>query len=1185
MSEAPEFIGKYRVVRHLGEGGMGNLYLAEDRDLDRFIAIKVLKEDSTELRERFVREARTAARLKHPNIVLVLDWGHFEGQPFIAMEYVDGETLAQMIKRRAAITLTRKLTLIKELCSGLYYAHRAGVIHRDIKPANIMVDSEGTLKILDFGIARLQSSDLTRAGAVMGTLNYMSPELVSGQVIDHRSDVFAVGAVLYELLSFRKAFPGSLPDVLGRILYREPDGLEGLVQSLGGHPDLLQIIGRSLEKNSNARYPDLVTMGKDLALVCVRIEKDEELASTIPIFVPTAEQPFETEKVAAFVKAVDRARAALELANIDGTRAAIDEARRLNPDGVEIPELEHRLSTLVNRGHAHQAINEGRQLLADGILARALELARRAEALAPGEPEVRVLLGEIERAQSEQERQQIRRQTISEGLIRARAAYDEGAFDLAARAAADVLALDPENDTARALSAKAAEAIERRRLEEERIELSRRVAETIAEARRWFTSEQRAAALDLLATFQPAHVEITAVLDDLRAQSAAIDLQAAEEAAGRQKADGLVERGRASLDAGNTAAAMECAIDAMHIVVDHAGARSLAQAVEDVLEAERRAAAAAFVEQCQAEFRSGRHQAALDDLRKYRPTHSLVDQAVAKLEATWADIRTKERETKARIDTALRLARQELELSRFESTIKHAEAILNEDPDNVDALEIRDRAVKALELHHRAQDEQRRAEDAVRQARSQFQEGQHDQAIRHLEQYQPAHALTTAALVSLRRDLAARERKQQEQAAAIGRAIDQARQALARGSLRKARRSLEAARGLDAAIPAVLELSKAFKAAEDLRTRERRQMWSPRRLIWVAVVLGAVTLGISFVWSVRAPKSTGQTRLPSSPLPVTQTVPAQASAILAGNPSMSDRTPSPSADGGADVSAARTRFSAALGSGDAEAALLAINDAIALRPNDAAVQSDLDLLLSTTSRNVARALKRVPQPAPNSQAAVEYQKAIKLRNDATALIRNRRKAEAVRALIGADRFLKNAEKVESVPVPAETQTQPGLQVAPPPVPQGLPEQVKVEPAPPPAQPPAVVVPPQEKPDSRPDIRPPVVPPDDPSRADREAIAAVIQRYLDAYEHMDSESLRSIWPSMPSELTRELASVRSYKLSISNVVITLTGTDSARVTCVRTITTRPAVGRERTAKVNTTILLLRAGQAWRIGNVQ
>ena len=166
MAALPTHIGRYEIKSLIGRGGMGDLYLAFDPNTNRLVALKLLNAtlDSDELRQRFAREARALAALNHTNIVNIYDTGEFEDSPFIVMEYVRGETLAEMIKRKAALSVSQKLKLMAELCAGLAQAHEAGIIHRDIKPANLMVDQQGRLKILDFGIARVAEGIRARGG-------------------------------------------------------------------------------------------------------------------------------------------------------------------------------------------------------------------------------------------------------------------------------------------------------------------------------------------------------------------------------------------------------------------------------------------------------------------------------------------------------------------------------------------------------------------------------------------------------------------------------------------------------------------------------------------------------------------------------------------------------------------------------------------------------------------------------------------------------------------------------------------------------------------------------------------------------------------------------------------------------------------------------------------------------------
>jgi serine/threonine-protein kinase len=259
---------------------MGSLFLARDPAIDRLVAIKLLRHglDTEALRERFSREARAAGRLRHTHIVTIFDVGEHDGTPFIAMEFLAGETVAELIRNGARLSLSRRLRLLEELCDGLSYAHRAGLVHRDIKPANLMVDADGVLKILDFGIVRVGDSGMTQAGALVGTVNYMSPEQVVGGTVDHRSDIFAVGLVAYELISGRQAFPGTMKEgLLNRILNVTTDPITEVVPGID--PEVAAIVEQAMRKDPADRYQDLVRMRNDLGRVRLRIEREEEQAA------------------------------------------------------------------------------------------------------------------------------------------------------------------------------------------------------------------------------------------------------------------------------------------------------------------------------------------------------------------------------------------------------------------------------------------------------------------------------------------------------------------------------------------------------------------------------------------------------------------------------------------------------------------------------------------------------------------------------------------------------------------------------------------------------------------------------------------------------------------------------------------------------------------------------------------
>jgi serine/threonine-protein kinase len=261
---------------------MGAVYLARHRELDRLVALKVLRDeiDDPSLVERFAREARSVARLDHPHIVRIYDFGYHEGRPFLAMEYVEGETLSHWIRAGRTRSLAQAFTWMEELCDGLAQAHDAGIIHRDIKPANLIVTAAGMLKILDFGIARLTNQHtITETGALIGTLNYMSPEQIGGRPVDARSDVFGVGAVFYELITGRLAFPGTSPEtILHAVLHTSPQalaeaapGVDGAVQS---------IVDRALAKNPADRFASV----RELRRALIRAHpQSDSLATTLTL--------------------------------------------------------------------------------------------------------------------------------------------------------------------------------------------------------------------------------------------------------------------------------------------------------------------------------------------------------------------------------------------------------------------------------------------------------------------------------------------------------------------------------------------------------------------------------------------------------------------------------------------------------------------------------------------------------------------------------------------------------------------------------------------------------------------------------------------------------------------------------------------------------------------------------------
>jgi len=219
----PERIGKYEIHSVLGKGAMGVVYKGFDAALDRVVAIKTVRRDlidpdvAAQILSRFQTEARAAGRLQHPNIVTVYEFGEDGSTAFIAMEYVEGTGLREYLNRKANLGLAQIVSVMSQLLLALNFAHERKVVHRDIKPANLILTPEGALKIADFGIARIDTSKLTSAGMVIGTPSYMSPEQCQGLVVDHRSDLFSAGVVLYALLVGEPPWSGALETIIYRI--------------------------------------------------------------------------------------------------------------------------------------------------------------------------------------------------------------------------------------------------------------------------------------------------------------------------------------------------------------------------------------------------------------------------------------------------------------------------------------------------------------------------------------------------------------------------------------------------------------------------------------------------------------------------------------------------------------------------------------------------------------------------------------------------------------------------------------------------------------------------------------------------------------------------------------------------------------------------------------------------------
>ncbi len=289
MSASDTMIGRtfdkrYVIQRKLGSGGMADVFLAEDQELGRRVALKLLDErhaSDEQFVERFRREAQSAAGLNHPSIVSIFDRGYAEGTYYIAMEYLDGRTLKELLVRNGPTPIPIAIDYARQILGALAFAHRHGIVHRDIKPHNIVVGSDGRLKVTDFGIARSGASQMTEAGSIVGTAQYLSPEQARGAPVDPRSDLYSLGIVLYEMLTGNVPFTGDTPvEIAMKHLSQIPEPPSEMRPEVPH--DLDAIVMRALAKDPDQRYGSAEEMDADLARVArgVAVSHETEEAMT-----------------------------------------------------------------------------------------------------------------------------------------------------------------------------------------------------------------------------------------------------------------------------------------------------------------------------------------------------------------------------------------------------------------------------------------------------------------------------------------------------------------------------------------------------------------------------------------------------------------------------------------------------------------------------------------------------------------------------------------------------------------------------------------------------------------------------------------------------------------------------------------------------------------------------------------
>ncbi|MDR3676051.1 MAG: TonB family protein [Acidobacteriota bacterium] len=419
-------IGKYEIISELGQGGMGTVYKARDPLISRLVALKTVNPElvsNPEILQRFYREAQSIGALQHPNIVTVFDLGEFEGHPYIAMEFVEGESLQSLIARQAPLPLAAKLKLAEQICLGLDHAHKNGIVHRDIKPGNILVKNDGTPKIVDFGIVHLETTTLTKTGMFMGTIQYASPEQLNEGRVDQRSDLWSVVCVIYELIAYRKPFEGSnFGAILGKILTAEPEPLSRLCP--GVPVELDAIITKGLKKNLAERYQSLDELMVDLVPLSQTLQRS--LVGDLLV------EARHLKEQGDLVNAQGKLRAILILDKTQG------EAKHLNA------EIAAELDRLSSSPKVREMFSAGEEAFKRGEFAEAIRALSEILKLNPNDTQARNLK---EQAAREQDRQR----QVREALTAGQQALKQGDLTGAEQELKKVLALDQNNSQASTL--------------------------------------------------------------------------------------------------------------------------------------------------------------------------------------------------------------------------------------------------------------------------------------------------------------------------------------------------------------------------------------------------------------------------------------------------------------------------------------------------------------------------------------------------------------------------------------------------------------------------------------------------------------------------------------------------------------------------------------------------------------
>ena len=495
-------IGKFEIIGELGRGAMGVVYRGKDPFIGRTVAIKTITgnfTDNPDLLERFYREARAAGALQHPNIVTIYDMGEDNGTPYIAMELLEGDDLSHLVDKEREeggqnpLPASIKLNYIVQVCRALEYAHKRNIVHRDIKPGNIVVTNEGTVKVVDFGIARLTDTSSTSSGMLIGTIDYMSPEQIRGEKVDGRSDIWAVGVMMYEILTYTKPFlGGNITAVMFAIVSQEPKSIRDLRPDLP--PEVDDIMRRIFKKEPGERYQSMEELLTELEPVARRMQQDS------------------------VGQLVTQSETLLNKGEFQRAKELLKQALVLDTSHLHAKTLLERVNSEIRRSEVMPKLTgmvaNAEKLFAAGNLEEARREADAALHLDSNFMPARELLGKVQEAE-------MQFKMVQTGMREARQHLAEGSLTAAEQSLDRILKAAPDNQEAQALRKQIGE-------EKERRGKRKQLTDGVQKARQLWTAQQFDDALNVLATLEkdfPGESEVVKLVEAVRADQSQDEIQ------------------------------------------------------------------------------------------------------------------------------------------------------------------------------------------------------------------------------------------------------------------------------------------------------------------------------------------------------------------------------------------------------------------------------------------------------------------------------------------------------------------------------------------------------------------------------------------------------------------------------------------------------------------------------------